>query len=90
MLKKKGFTLMEVLIALALVGVLSAVAIGVFKQRDNTTEYTSMRDKAVMNMQGVVKEGMVLDRTDSLDNHEAAWNRVVHGHLNALIPTMGW
>lgn len=77
MLKKKGFTLMEVLIALALVGVLSAVAIGVFKQRDNTTEYTSMRDKAVMNMQGVVKEGMVLDRTDSLDDHVAAWNRVV-------------
>lgn len=77
MLKKKGFTLMEVLIALALVGVLSAVAIGVFKQRDNTTEYTSMRDKAVMNMQGVVKEGMVLDRTDSLDTYDAAWDRVV-------------
>ena len=58
MTKQRGFTLVEILIALALVGILSIVAINTLRSRDLKEEYTAKRDKAVMNIQGVVKEAM--------------------------------
>ena len=58
MKKQRGFTLVEILIALALVGILSIVAINTLRSRDLKEEYTAKRDKAVMNIQGVVKEAM--------------------------------
>ena len=70
MKKRNGFTLVEILISLALVGVLSVAAIHTLRTRDMSEEYTAKRDKAVMNIQGVIKNTMFNDRIEQLASYE--------------------
>ena len=66
MKRRNGFTLTEILIALAIVGVLSAVAINTLRTRDMSEEYTAKRDKAIMNIEGVVHQAMFDLKKDEL------------------------
>ena len=66
MKKQNGFTLVEILISLALVGVLSVVAINTLKTRDMSEEFTAKRDKAAMNIEGVIHQAMFDQKKDEL------------------------
>ena len=68
MARKKAFSLAEVLIAMLLIGILSAVVMKVMKDRDNTLEHQAKRDKAIINMQSVLKERMFNAKIDEADN----------------------
>ena len=68
MARKNGFSLAEVLIAMLLIGILSATVMKVMKDRDNTLEHQSKRDKAITNMQNVLKERMFNAKIDEADN----------------------
>ena len=77
MKEANGFTLVEVLISLALIGVLSVVAINTLRNRDMSEEYTTKRDKAVMNIEGVIHQAMFdsqLEELISLSNVTGAIN----------------
>ena len=49
-LKRTAFTLAEVLIALGLVGILSAVAIQTMKHNDHKSEFDALKNKSTMNI----------------------------------------
>ncbi len=66
MKKQNGFTLVEVLISLALVGVLSVVAIQTLRTRDMSEEFTAKRDKAAMNIEGVIHQAMFEQKREEL------------------------
>ena len=66
MTKKRGFSLVEILIALALIGIVSVVSIRILSNRDNTLEYTAKRDKVLANMQGLAKEAMYNNLADEI------------------------
>ena len=76
-MRKKGFTLTEILIALAIVGVLSAVAINTLRTRDMSEEYTAKRDKAVMNIQGSIREAMFNDSRMELASYDDVKDNVI-------------
>ena len=64
--RKNGFTLVEILISLALIGVLSVVAINTLKSRDMSEEFTAKRDKAAMNIEGVIHQAMFEQKREEL------------------------
>ena len=66
MKKQNGFTLVEILISLALVGVLSVVAIQTLRTRDMSEEYTAKRDKAAMNIEGTIHQAMFEQKREEL------------------------
>ena len=57
-LKRMAFTLAEVLIALGLVGILSAVAIQTMKQNDHAAEFDALKNKSTMNIQASMHDAM--------------------------------
>ena len=82
MKRRNGFTLTEILIALVLVGVLSAVAINTLRSRDMSEEFTAKRDKAIMNIQGVIKNTMFNERIEQLASFDDIKDKV-NEHLSA-------
>ena len=70
MSKQRGFSLVEVLLALALIGVISVVSIRILSNRDNMLEFTAKRDKVLANMQGIAKERMFNLNVDEIDYNE--------------------
>ena len=78
MLRRKGFTLAEVLIALLLVGILSSISIQTLRNRDNSAEYEALRNKAVTNIQGVMHEALYSTMSSEIfdKNFTEVWDRV--------------
>ena len=89
MKRQNGFTLVEVLIALALVGVLSVVAINTLRTRDMSEEYTAKRDKAAMNIEGTVHQIMFDNRQDEIISFDDSFINKVNEHLKAGTSEIG-
>ena len=83
MLKRRGFTLAEVLIALLLVGILSSISIQTLRNRDNSAEYEALRNKAVTNIQGVMHEALYSTMSSEIfdKNFTEVWDNVNNRYL---------
>ena len=80
MKKKRAFTLAEILIALALIGILSSVAIQTMRHRDSEDEYSALRGKSVINIQATMHQALFDQKAAEIyeDNGQTLWNDVVN------------
>ena len=81
-LKRVAFTLAEVLIALALIGILSAVAIQTMQQNDHKAEFDALKKKSVTNIQGSMRLALYEAKSSEIyagenGNITELWNNVL-------------
>lgn len=68
----QGFTLIELVIVIIVVGVLSAVAIPRFSDRSGFEDYT-VRDQLIARLRLVQLQGMNADPTENVDKNACYW-----------------